>query len=146
MPRDTSFDGALVSVDRSRWGETMNGEDGTADALDAVSIRVVAPVDSDQRIAYLATLEARGRRKGNARLSGQVRGLVVEAIRHLAANWNFALIRRILFVSMTVAIASSLVGIPAYGAFGAAISVFIGALLLNGQAVQAAFAGCSART
>jgi O-antigen/teichoic acid export membrane protein len=68
------------------------------------------------------------------------------AIRHLAANWNFALIRRILFVSMTAAIASSLVGIPAYGAFGAAISVFVGALLLNGQAVQAAFAGCSAHT
>jgi hypothetical protein len=68
------------------------------------------------------------------------------AIRHLAANWNFALIRRILFVSMTVAIASSLVGIPAYGAFGAAISVLVGALLLNGQAIQAAFAGCGART
>jgi flagellar P-ring protein precursor FlgI len=31
---------------------------GTADALDAVSIRVVAPVDADQRISYLATLEA----------------------------------------------------------------------------------------
>ena len=31
---------------------------GTADALDAVSIRVVAPADADQRIAYLATLEA----------------------------------------------------------------------------------------
>jgi flagellar P-ring protein precursor FlgI len=31
---------------------------GTADAMDAVSIRVVAPVDADQRIAYLATLEA----------------------------------------------------------------------------------------
>jgi flagellar P-ring protein precursor FlgI len=31
---------------------------GTADALDAVSIRVVAPVNPDQRIAYLATLEA----------------------------------------------------------------------------------------
>jgi O-antigen/teichoic acid export membrane protein len=75
-----------------------------------------------------------------------VNGAGRPAIRHLAANWNFALIRRILFVSMTVAIGSSLVGIPAYGAFGAAISVFIGALLLNGQAVQAAFAGCSART
>jgi flagellar P-ring protein precursor FlgI len=32
--------------------------EGTADALDAVSIRVVAPVNADQRIAYLATLEA----------------------------------------------------------------------------------------
>jgi flagellar P-ring protein precursor FlgI len=31
---------------------------GTADALDAVSIRVAAPVNADQRIAYLATLEA----------------------------------------------------------------------------------------
>jgi flagellar P-ring protein precursor FlgI len=31
---------------------------GTADALDAVSIRVAAPVDPNQRIAYLATLEA----------------------------------------------------------------------------------------
>ncbi len=34
------------------------------------------------------------------------------AIRHLAANWNFALVRRILFVSMTVAIAASVVGNP----------------------------------
>jgi flagellar P-ring protein precursor FlgI len=32
--------------------------EGTADALDAVSIRVVAPANADQRIAYLATLEA----------------------------------------------------------------------------------------
>jgi flagellar P-ring protein precursor FlgI len=31
---------------------------GTADALDAVSIRVAAPADPDQRISYLATLEA----------------------------------------------------------------------------------------
>ena len=31
---------------------------GTAEALDAVSIRVIAPADPDQRIAYLATLEA----------------------------------------------------------------------------------------
>lgn len=34
----------------------------------------------------LATLEARGRRKGNSRLSAQVRGRVVDAIRHLAAR------------------------------------------------------------
>jgi len=67
------------------------------------------------------------------------------AIRHLAANWNFPLIRRILFVSMMAAIAASLVGIPTYGAFGAAISVCLGALFLNGQAIQAAFAGCGAR-
>ncbi len=31
---------------------------GTADALDAVSIRVAAPADANQRTAYLATLEA----------------------------------------------------------------------------------------
>ncbi len=31
---------------------------GTADAIDAVSIRVAAPVDPNQRTAYLATLEA----------------------------------------------------------------------------------------
>jgi flagellar P-ring protein precursor FlgI len=31
---------------------------GTADALDAVSIRVTAPADTDKRISYLATLEA----------------------------------------------------------------------------------------
>jgi flagellar P-ring protein FlgI len=31
---------------------------GTAEALDAVSIRVQAPTDSDQRISYLAALEA----------------------------------------------------------------------------------------
>jgi flagellar P-ring protein precursor FlgI len=31
---------------------------GTADAIDAVSIRVAAPAEADQRISYLATLEA----------------------------------------------------------------------------------------
>jgi flagellar P-ring protein precursor FlgI len=31
---------------------------GTADAMDAVSIKVAAPIDVDQRISYLATLEA----------------------------------------------------------------------------------------
>jgi hypothetical protein len=60
------------------------------------------------------------------------------AIRHLAAHWNLPLIRRILFVSMTGALLASCVGIPAYGAPGAAISVCLGALLMNGQAVHAA--------
>jgi flagellar P-ring protein precursor FlgI len=32
--------------------------DGTAEALDAVSIKVMAPIDPSQRTAYLATLEA----------------------------------------------------------------------------------------
>ncbi|MFE3448841.1 zinc ribbon domain-containing protein [Nonomuraea sp. NPDC059194] len=40
----------------------------------------------------LATLEARGTRRGNARLSGQVRGTVVEAIRHLAAKEQIAVV------------------------------------------------------
>ncbi|KUL45054.1 zinc ribbon domain-containing protein [Streptomyces regalis] len=40
----------------------------------------------------LATLEARGRRKGNARLSGQVRGTLAEAIRHLAAKAGIAVV------------------------------------------------------
>ncbi|WP_371778579.1 zinc ribbon domain-containing protein [Streptosporangium subroseum] len=40
----------------------------------------------------LASLEARGRRRGNARLSGQVRGLVVAAIRHLAAKVGIAVV------------------------------------------------------
>jgi hypothetical protein len=73
-------------------------------------------------------------------------GAARPAIRHLAAHWNFPLTRRILFVSMAAAIVSSLVAIPKYGAFGAAISVFVGALLWNGQTVRAAFTVCSART
>lgn len=40
----------------------------------------------------LATLEARGHRKRNARLSGQVRGIVAEAIRHLAAKTGIAVV------------------------------------------------------
>ncbi|BBC34284.1 hypothetical protein SGFS_055780 [Streptomyces graminofaciens] len=40
----------------------------------------------------LATLEARGRRRGNARLSGQVRGTVAEAMRHLAAKAHIAVV------------------------------------------------------
>ncbi|WP_189326404.1 zinc ribbon domain-containing protein [Streptomyces flaveus] len=40
----------------------------------------------------LATLEARGKRQGNARLSGQVRGSVVEAVRHLAAKAGIAVV------------------------------------------------------
>ncbi|MEU5027938.1 zinc ribbon domain-containing protein, partial [Streptomyces milbemycinicus] len=40
----------------------------------------------------LSTLEARGRRRGNARLSGQVRGTVTDAIRHLAAGQHIAVV------------------------------------------------------
>jgi O-antigen/teichoic acid export membrane protein len=68
------------------------------------------------------------------------------AIRDLAARWNLAVIRRSLFVSMTAALLASFIGIPTYGALGAAISVCLGALLLNGQAVQAVFARRTDRT
>ena len=40
----------------------------------------------------LATLEARGHRKGNAALSGQVRGAIVDAVRHLAAKDKIAVV------------------------------------------------------
>ncbi|MDH6623032.1 hypothetical protein M2271_000819 [Streptomyces sp. LBL] len=40
----------------------------------------------------LTTLEARGHRRGNARLSGQVRGTVAEAIRHLATKAGVAVV------------------------------------------------------
>ncbi|MFZ3499998.1 zinc ribbon domain-containing protein [Streptomyces sp. 5.8] len=40
----------------------------------------------------LTTLEARGHRKGNARLSGQVRGTIAEAIRHLGAKARIAVV------------------------------------------------------
>jgi hypothetical protein len=40
----------------------------------------------------LNTLETRGRRSGNARLSGQVRGMVFDAIRHLAAKAGLAVV------------------------------------------------------
>jgi Putative transposase DNA-binding domain len=40
----------------------------------------------------LATLEARGQRKGNSRLSAQVRGRVVGAIRHLSARAGLVVI------------------------------------------------------
>jgi hypothetical protein len=40
----------------------------------------------------LTTLEARGHRRGNARLSGQVRGTVAQAIRHLGAKAQIAVV------------------------------------------------------
>jgi flagellar P-ring protein precursor FlgI len=43
----------------ARLAEGINKKlgDGTAEALDAVSVKVVAPVDPNQRIAYVSTLE-----------------------------------------------------------------------------------------
>jgi hypothetical protein len=65
------------------------------------------------------------------------------AIRHLAAHWDRRQIRRILWVSMVPAIAVSLFGINYDGALAAAVGVFAGALLLNGQAIFAAFTCCN---
>jgi hypothetical protein len=64
------------------------------------------------------------------------------AIRHLGATWDYGLVRRILFLSMIVAILTSVVGIPTFGGLGAALSVLAGTLLMNAQVIQAAFAGC----
>ena len=47
----------FTTAARVAAGINKNLGAGTAEALDAVSIRVVAPTQSDQRIAYLATLE-----------------------------------------------------------------------------------------
>jgi hypothetical protein len=69
-------------------------------------------------------------------------GIGRPAIRHLAAHWDMRQIRRILWVSMVPAIAVSLYGVEYYGALAAAVGVFVGALLLNGQAIQAAFRCC----
>jgi hypothetical protein len=69
-------------------------------------------------------------------------GVSRPAIRQLAHRWDSVPIRRILSISMIVAVTCSVVSIPMYGSLGAAISVFAGTLFLNGQALQAAFASC----
>lgn len=93
------------------WGEHL----GRARVLEAEHVRVCARIRQlnaalawaaarwavDQAVALgasviyledLATLEARGRRQGNARLSGQVRGTVAEAMRHLGAKAGIAVV------------------------------------------------------
>ncbi|MFE7840290.1 zinc ribbon domain-containing protein [Streptomyces sp. NPDC057474] len=69
--------------------------------LNAALARAAARWAVDQAVALgasviyledLATLEARGHRKGNARLSGQVRGTLAETIRHLAAKAGIAVV------------------------------------------------------
>ena len=74
-----------------------------------------------------------------------VTGVCRPAIGRVAVDWNFPQVRRILAVSMIVAVALSLVAVSMFGSLGAAISVFAGALVFNGQALQAAFAGCRRR-
>ncbi|MCP3822841.1 zinc ribbon domain-containing protein [Streptomyces sp. A3M-1-3] len=94
-----------------RWGEHL----ARAQVLEAEHVRVCARIRHlNQALAWaaarwavdqaaalgatviyledLATLEARGRRRGNARLSGQVRGTMAEAIRHLGAKAGIAVV------------------------------------------------------
>lgn len=60
------------------------------------------------------------------------------ALRQLAAEWNLARVRRIMFVSMAGAIAVSLAGVNNFGPLAAAAGNLAGALLLNGQALNSA--------
>jgi O-antigen/teichoic acid export membrane protein len=71
-----------------------------------------------------------------------VTGVCRPAIGHIAMDWSLSQVRRILLVSMLVAVALSLVAISMFGSLGAAISVFAGAVVLNGQVLLAAFASC----
>jgi hypothetical protein len=68
-----------------------------------------------------------------------VTGALRPALRQLAADWDLRRVRRIMFVSMTVAIALSLAGVSNYGALAAAVGVLAGAIALNGQALQSTF-------
>jgi hypothetical protein len=68
------------------------------------------------------------------------------AIRHLVAIWNLPQLRRILVVSMIGALTISLAGITPYGALGAAVGVLFGAMLMDTQALIAAFLGTRCAT
>ncbi|MCX5087384.1 zinc ribbon domain-containing protein [Streptomyces sp. NBC_00365] len=83
-------------LDRARVLETEHGRVcARIRHLNQALARAAARWAVDQAVALgasviyledLATLEARGHRRGNARLSGQVRGTVAEAMRHLGAR------------------------------------------------------------
>ena len=68
-----------------------------------------------------------------------VAGACRPALRQLAADWDLRHIRRIMFISMTGALTVSLAGIDSYGPLAAALGGLVGALLLNGQALESAF-------
>jgi hypothetical protein len=71
-------------------------------------------------------------------LSQWVIGSLRPAVRQLAADLNLKRNRRIMFISMTIAIVVSLAGIERYGPIAAAIGVLTGALALNSQALASA--------
>jgi hypothetical protein len=68
-----------------------------------------------------------------------VAGAARPAVRQLAAYWDSRRIRRIMFVSMAGAILISLAGVNDFGPLAAAVGGLVGALLFNGQALEAAF-------
>jgi O-antigen/teichoic acid export membrane protein len=68
-----------------------------------------------------------------------VAGAARPAVRQLAAHWDLRRIRRIMFVGMAGAIIISLVGVNDFGPLAAAVGGVVGALLFNGQALEAAF-------
>jgi hypothetical protein len=72
-------------------------------------------------------------------LTQWVNGAARPALRKLAADLDLKRNRRIMLVSMTIAIALSLVGIHRFGPLAAAVGVLAGALALNGQALASAF-------
>lgn len=78
-------------------------------------------------------------------LAQWVTGALRPALRTLAADWNPGRVRRIMFISMTVAIALTLAGVSDYGPLAAAVGVLAGAIALNGQALESAFRLTSSR-
>jgi flagellar P-ring protein precursor FlgI len=63
---------------------------GTADAMDAVSIKVAAPIDADQRISYLATLEALEVDPGEASTHEPARSSSARACESPRRQWHTA--------------------------------------------------------
>jgi hypothetical protein len=72
-------------------------------------------------------------------LTQWVTGALRPALRQLAADWDLARVRRIMFVSMSGAIALSLAGVSNFGPLATAVGGLVGALLLNGQALESVF-------
>lgn len=72
-------------------------------------------------------------------LTQWVTGAFRPALRQLAADWDLGRVRRIMFVSMTGAVALSLAAVNNFGPLAAAVAGLVGALLLNGQALESTF-------
>jgi hypothetical protein len=79
-------------------------------------------------------------------LTQWIAGALRPGLRQLAADWDLARVRRIMFVSMAGAIAVSLAGVNNFGPLAAAAGNLAGALLLNGQALSWVFKRIGARS